>query len=715
MDIQEARQSLPKRARSAVMDNDYFPLAGGLNVAETPMQLTPGELIGVLNYEPKTLGGYQRLQGYERYDGQLAPSQAQYWLMNFGSGVPANYPVVGNVVTGVTSGATGVVLVANVLNLPNTSGELILGRVTGTFVLTENLEVGSTVFGACTAVPVADSASDDTLDSTYTVAAREAQRALIAIVPGSGPVLGVTVYNGVVYAWRNNIEGSAAAMWKASGSSWVAVPPYPQLRFVAGGNQINAGDTIIGVTSTNTATVLRVVLQSGSWAAGTAQGFFILNAGAPAFVNGEVLNDTSIASATTSSTAVAPTILPFGKYDFCVNNFYGSTGTIRLYGCDGLNKAFEFQDSPQFLCPIETGMPVDAPLYIEQHRGRLWLAFNGGSVQPSGINDPTVYSALQGAAELGVGEYITGLLGEMSPSQSAFYSTATLFVFTNVATYTITGDGPNWIMGPFSVDTGAFPFSVQRLGQGMLLNDRGFATLTAIQQLGNFAIANFSQKIQPLIPEIKSLAACSTVSKDLSLYRLFLTDGRFVSIGFKDQKVTGITICDLSQPMNCAYAGETLGGAQFLVMGGTNGYVYQMDSGIQIDGAELNAFMRSAFHYSKMPSRQKRYRRAQLDVQAQGDCTLMYAPEYSFGAPAIQSDASRTLALVGGGGYWDVAQWDEFKWDNAASSAPTFKLEGSGLNISQVIAHSSSDEPPHTIQGVSLHKSLRRLDRGSST
>ena len=51
------------------------PLLGGLNVAVSDQMLRPGECTELINYEITTTGRYMRMQGYERYDGQPAPSE----------------------------------------------------------------------------------------------------------------------------------------------------------------------------------------------------------------------------------------------------------------------------------------------------------------------------------------------------------------------------------------------------------------------------------------------------------------------------------------------------------------------------------------------------------------------------------------------------------------------------------------------------------------
>ena len=123
-----------------------FSFEGGLNLVASPGNTKPGELLYVENFICEQSGGYQRIAGYERFDGRAAPSQ-------------------------------------------------------GT--------------------------------STADI---DARRAAISPVPGEGPILGVWVYKGTVYAFRNAVGGASCVMWAASGSGWVAkktgLAPNGKYRFV---------------------------------------------------------------------------------------------------------------------------------------------------------------------------------------------------------------------------------------------------------------------------------------------------------------------------------------------------------------------------------------------------------------------------------------------------------------------------------------------------
>ncbi len=112
------------------------PLGGGLDLATPALRIKPGRLIGVKNYEPVVTGGYARMQGYEAFDGQPAPSEATYDILNFDAGglVTAE---VGGAAHGATSGASGTVGVVGLTSGTwagsDAAGFVVLHDVTGTF------------------------------------------------------------------------------------------------------------------------------------------------------------------------------------------------------------------------------------------------------------------------------------------------------------------------------------------------------------------------------------------------------------------------------------------------------------------------------------------------------------------------------------------------------------------------------------------------------
>ena len=661
---------------------------------DTALAIRPGQLLACRNYEPAIRGGYERTAGYERLDGRAKPSSARYWILSFTDAVPSAFPVAGDTVTGATSGATGVALV-----IPGSSGYLVLGRVTGTFQDGESLEVASQSMGLASGTARPSDADTDALDRQYHRLAVADLRARIGAVPGSGPVRGVAVYNGTVYAVRDNVGATAGVLHKATGSGWTAVTLGARLAFSGGATAPAIDATITGGTSGATAVVRRIVVKSGDWSTDDAAGYLIVTNVVGTF------QAESLGTLNATGASVPVSIPPGGRYEFRVHNFYGHTSQNRLYAVNGVGFALEYQDSPSFLCPIETGMATDHPTHIAIHKACLWLAFPGGSVQKSGAGDPASWTVVTGAAELAIGDECTGFLEEVSQ---------TLFVFARNSTRSIVGnEADGYQMDNFTNETGAYEGTIQRIGKGVYLDDRGFTTLAAAQEYGNFASASISELVQPLVNELQALSTASVVSRRTSRVRYFFEEGTFITIGFAGNKISGFTTSQYLVTPRCAFSGEGADGKETIVFGADNGFVYEADQGTSFDGEPIQSFMRLVFHHSRSPSRVKRYRRASVDVSTRGPTGLKATVDYSFADPNVSGEPVKNVVLKGGGGFWDVSKWDEFRWSSGVVSTADLKLEGSGTNIGLLFSSEADDEESHTITGVNFHISQRRLNRST--
>lgn len=118
-----------------------FP--GGLDMTTPSLRLQPGALRDVLNFEVAQFGGYSRIKGYERVDGQASPSAATFTLVqiaafkdftldfdgDFTTEQFTNVPSVGQIVTQQFTGATGTIIAVVTAPVPY----LVLAQVTGVF------------------------------------------------------------------------------------------------------------------------------------------------------------------------------------------------------------------------------------------------------------------------------------------------------------------------------------------------------------------------------------------------------------------------------------------------------------------------------------------------------------------------------------------------------------------------------------------------------
>lgn len=695
-----------------------------MDLVTAPLLIPPGRAISGLNYEP-VRDGFRRIQGMERFDGRSRPSRTTYRYMDFITG--NTQLVAGQIVTGVTSGAIGELLVDQVATSGSfgggdAAGYLVLWVTSGTFVSGENLQVGGITRAVSASVANEYGASNDTDNATWSRAAIEAARALITAPPGTGSVRGVWMFNGTVYAWRDS--GGAGAMWKSTTSGWQAVALGLTLPFTSGGTTaIVAGNTITGAISAATAVITRVVLTSGTWAGGDAAGYFVMATKTGNFVAENLNVGASLNLATIAGNATATTLPAGGRYELANYNFYAGTSGKAMYGCNGVGKAFEF-DGTSF-CPISSGQPVDTPIHLAVHGNRLFLAFTGGLVDCSIAGSPQVFSGILGAAEFGVGDEITGLVGDV---------VKTLFIFTTTQTKILTGSTVSSGADPFKMDTlnkdaGAVAWSMQEVGTLTYYDQGGVRNTTTTQKYGDFGYGTFTEMVQPLIDAKRNggvTVTASLRSRRKVQYRVFFSDGTGLTVYLGKTKVAfgesypvpEVMPFDLGKVVNCACSLEDSTNTERLFIGCTDGMVYELDSGTSLDGEQLDSYLRLAFDASKSLNYNKHYISVLLQVDkvsspADGNLTssLYLTAEFSYANPMQPAVDEQTFTLTGGGGFYDVSSWDQIYFDEAVYGEAQAYIDGIGFNISLGIRCSATYEEPHTIKGYQLNYSMRGMRR----
>lgn len=662
----------------------YF--GGGLDLVTPPLQLKPGFVRSAQNFEADLNGGYARISGYERYDGRTSPSAVQYAILSF-TGTAA----VGDTIAGATSAATGKVVAV-------TASTLVLALVTGTFA-SETVNVSGSPVGTCVGPQLVDSASTPILHAQYTNLAADAQRALISAVPGSGSVLGVHVYDGDIYAFRNNAGGTAAVMHKATTSGWVAVTLGEEVSFTNANTSVGDGDTLTqGAVS---ATISRVVLETGSLASGVNTGRLIITGRSGGSFSAAAATSTGGGALTLSGAQSAISFaIPSGRFE-CVNHTFTGSSALRMYGCDGQNRAFEFDGTT--LVPISTGMTADAPEHIAAHRGHLFLSF-GYSVQHSRPGYPYEWSVIVGAGEIAMGDDVTGF--QVQPGGA---SEAALTIFARSQVQTLYGSGTaNWQLVPFRGESGARAWTQQFMANSIYLDDRGLTNLSAAQTYGNFVDATISKKIQPWLRERQGLAIASCVVREKNQYRLFFSTGAALFITMDNAKVVGMMPQLLSHTPSCATSAELDDGTEVVFFGATNGMVYQMEKGTSFDGDAIEAWIDLAFNNFGSPRVTKRYRHAMFEVAGSGYAEFSFTYELGYGASDIAQPGSQTIDASLLPAYWDAFTWDAFIWDGASLLPARAEIAGSAENLSLKIRSNSDYYSPIKVSGALVSLSPRR-------
>lgn len=630
---------------------ELIRLAGGLDLVTPTLSLPPGVVRRAANFEASLNGGYTRIAGYERHDGRPNPSDATYELLEC---TLTGAIDVGDTIEGATSGATAKVILI-------VQSKLVVTRQVGFFISGEPMLVSSVPVGTIDLVAGQDVSGQT--DAQYRALAANDYRADITAVPGSGPVRGVAYFKDIVYAWRDNAAGTAMKMHKSTASGWVEVNLMAYFDFDNGTNQIFPGETIVGHISGATALVKAVVLKSGSWSAGDAAGYIVFTNMTGTPTAGEHIYVGGVKHAEYVGTYATTTLAPGGRVTTVAANFGGGPANFRLYGCDGVNRAFEF-DGETYV-PIFTGMTTDTPNQIAVHKQHLFLSFDY-SLQFSAIGNPYVYDPVVGAGEISMNGTITNLLPLPGDQTSG-----ALGVYTRNDTSILYGSSAeDFKLSVFNTGTGAYAYTAQTMDQAYVFDDRGVMALGTSLNFGNFVTASLTSKILPYIQTRRNLAVASSVNREKGQYRIFFSDGNALYLTIVNGQLLGIMPIQFDRSVTCCVEGETPDGKGTSFFGANDGFVYRLDAGTSFDGRQIAANLNLVFNSIKSPRILKRYRKASVEMTGDSYAQIAFGYDLGYRTQNIDQPIDTAHESDMRSAYWDTMVWDNFVWMARTSRQP---------------------------------------------
>lgn len=663
---------------------DTVELAGGVDEVSIPVAMQPGMLIACRNFEPGINGGYKRIAGYERFDGRPSPHKAVYEILTVDL---IGTPAIGDVVEGATSGATATVIQVN-------TDTVVVTKVTGEFEEGEDLEISTVVIGSVV-LPFGQ-ASDARGHAILTALAADNYRADILAVPGSGPVRGVWEYLDNVYAFRDNVAGTACVMHVATASGWSAITPGFELAFSNAVGEIFEGDTVTGATSGASGVVQRALLRTGTWST-SGVGTLVFDSIAGTFQNGEDLQVSGVTKAEADGTQSQIALLPGGKFDFDNYNFTGATSTYRMYFADGVNRLHEFDGTR--LVPIPTGALNDKPSYVRAFRSHLTCVLES-SLQISATGDPYNWSAVNGAAEIALGEVGTGLLVQVGDSENNV-----LIVSTTTKIYVLYGHNTgDFHLVTHSPEVGAIPWTLQNLGEAFFMQPRGITQLRSSDTFGGFDAPLLSRAIQPTIDRLSNQQTASYVVRNANQYRVMFSDGSMIIMQLPSgRRAPPLTYCLYPDVMSTVVSSILSDGTERIFAGSENGFVYELDVGTSFDGGPLECALFTTFAHSKSPRTRKRYRRAQLHLAAGVTASMNIGYNLSWGDRRIGNPELKFEDGGGGGGFWGLFVWDTIIWDAGYSQKIDLDIPGVGESLALLLTSNNTIDQSFTLNTLFIH------------
>ena len=615
----------------------------------------------------------------------------------------------------------------------------------------------------------------------------EDQRSLITAVPGEGSVLGVWVYEGYIYAFRNKSGSATAGMYKSSSTGWTEVDlgtalnfdgtttngepspgntgtpttltgatsgasgdlmgisygglwetgasgsmvltnisgtfednediKMPLLAFDTGSKEISAGDAIVGASSGKTATVTSVTITSGSYAGSDAAGYISIKNNSGTWTNNEAINikgvqhalvngasePTAVTVAKADGTTYEQTIAPNGKYEFINYNFRGEASGITMYGVNTVDKGFSW-DGTTFI-KIVTGNETDTPEHVIAHTKHLFYSFPNGSIQHSSIGAPNQWSTVTGAAELSVGDTVSGFSTEINDVMSIFTKNETFMLYGSSAA--------DWSLRRFHQGSGAVAYTLQKMDPTFFLDDRGITSVYTVQYFGDFQSSVASDKIDPYMQKKKDNAIASLRIRGKNQYRLYFDDKTGIEMTFINKKNMGVMPFTMKDQIFCCVSAEDSEGFEVLYGGFDDGYVRKLDSGTSFDGQSVPSFVRTAYYHYNSPNSRKRFRQIELEINADTATTLTLTPSYDYGGTYSPktSPVSNSYEVVVTADQWNEEDISNKNTGVTVVASERVRINGIGENMGLIIENDSIYDKPITLQGAVVEFTPRGVRR----
>lgn len=703
-----------------------FPLAGGLDLVTPAVAMPPGRCIAALNYEP-TSSGYRRLGGFERFDGSPAPSDATYWRIDFddsnrGSGATAPSPgdiltCAGPVVPNPTAVIIDIVASPADWSSGSTSGYIVVACARGD-LQTALFDTGNNNITGTISATIEPTLLTENYDfgaaqnAIYQAAAAEACRTAIDPVPGSGPVRGIAEFQGEIIAIRDDAGATEGRMHRSTIWGWEQIGNFTRLDF--------EGDTDDGdlselsspgaqiadtASSTSDGTIVQRAVQGDASNPGYFSGFMLLsNYNVGAFVGaGETIYEAG-STDTVGTTTAAPmsvTFPPGGRYFFLKHNFYGASDRTLLFAVNGVGPALTYDGDS--VANIITGMDDDRPNRIAEHKNALFLSFPGGSVQFSTVGEPYIFNPILGAGEFGVGSDVTDLISA---------NKTTLGILAEGSINVLYGsDSTDYVLETLTSEAGARPFTAQKLGQVLYMDNVGIRTLAAARDFGNFNIGTISRLVEPLLRDYRTDGVepvASFIHRRADQFWLFFDNGTGLII-YLGKKQPEIMPFNLGFTVTCASSIEDNEGVERLFVGTDDGYVMELERGTSFDGEPIEHYFRLPFNHFGAPKVEKRAHKVIIDLEANGPTTLTVSVDLDYGA--VEGYAEQTLSVTTGGGALDDLGTNELYFASQIETLAEAYIDGVACNYSLKVGEENDDERPHTATGVTYYISPRRLKR----
>ena len=546
---------------------------------------------------------------------------------------------------------------------------------------------------------------------------REATRAGIGKPGTAGPVRGVHVYQGKVYAIRDTVLNVSSGVYVQNVLGWVPMQNiYTSFKIHTSNIPDDSGGTAVALTgqawtaaaSGAYGTISDYVIESGVSPNKIGDMVVWVNTAGPALLAGDVITITSTGdTATVSSTPKIKTMLSGTDVDF-VNArlaYYPPQypNTEQIYFINNSSGLWCGKDLRLF--PIQG--PVDmigaTPKGIKFFNNRIWLWYTDGHLFYSAVNDIN-FSSEYGGGELYLGDDIKDMITLPKGSMAVMMKDSIKIISINQPTDTTVDFA--FLLDDFTTTSGGFKGTAKTiLGDAFYCDDRGPTSMKQGDQFGGFEMGDLKRKAHITYQTNKNSILGTMVHRTKTQYRVLFRDEansstKAIFYTFQEKAIKGVTKVEYPVLFSCLAEGDDTLGNVLLVAGDDDGFVHKLDKGTSFDGEPIVTLAHTAFYHYATPRLWKRFLRVLFEISSPDKVQFFVKPEFNYNGGNMLKTLDQEIRTAGQGGKWGFITWGSFVWGSSSVSNPMIYMAGYGFNMGMQIATSSKYFASHNIHNM---------------
>lgn len=391
---------------------------------------------------------------------------------------------------------------------------------------------------------------------------------------------------------------------------------------------------------------------------------------------------------------------PTVNYEFKRFNF---DGTDKIIICSGTS-------TPRIVDTSYTVTNVNATgsanfKYVEIFKNHIF--FSGDSSNPHSVKfmssfETNDFTTANGGGEIKVDSPVVGL--------KVFRDN--LFIFCNDEIFKLVGtSSADFQLEPVTRKIGCLDGrSIQEFGGDVIfLAPDGLRTIAGTDRIGDVELGTISKQVQQIIDNITTHNINSLVIRNKSQYRLFYP----TSVDQSENAAKGLICVIKGQPEGGAgfeYSeiiglktssadSDFISGAETIVSGGYDGYVYQQESGSAFTRASttksIDAFYRTPDMTMGDPGIRKSMQRVIWNYENEGDVSANFKVRYDFDSPQVPQPDAYTLSTGAGIAVYGLSAstYGTAVYGSSGANLVRQSVEGSGFTVALRVEDFSTNLP----------------------